>query len=83
MLKMKDIKEALDYLMQNEILTSDGKDQFIFKKDKIHYYNEGTHFIIEVNDFLDLYKKNSFYLYEETIEIDEDKDEAYYRYYKK
>ena len=83
MLKMKDINEALDYLMQGEVLTCSGKDMYIYKNEKIVYYNEGTRFNMNINDFMQLYRKNSFYLYEETAEIDLDKDEAYYRYYKK
>lgn len=83
MLKMKDINEALDYLMQGEVLTCSGKDMYVYKNEKIVYYNEGTRFNMNINDFMQLYRKNSFYLYEETAEIDLDKDEAYYRYYKK
>ena len=77
MLKMKDINEALDYLMQGEVLTCSGKDMYIYKNEKIVYYNEGTRFNLNINDFMQLYRKNSFYLYEETAEIDLDKDEAY------
>lgn len=83
MLKMKDINEAVDYLLQAEVLTSDGKDLYIYKNEKIHCFSDGTHFSLNIKDFSELYKKNSFYLYEETVEIDLDKDEAYYRYYKK
>ena len=83
MQKMKDIYEVLDYLKQGEILTINGKDQYIILKDKINCFKDGTRFVLNENDFIKLYNKNSFYLYEETVEIDVDKDEAYYRYYKK
>ena len=36
-----------------------------------------------LNDLGKRNKKNRFYLYEESVEIDETKDEAYYRYYRK
>ena len=38
MLKMKDINEAVDYLLQAEVLTSDGKDLYIYKNEKIHCF---------------------------------------------
>lgn len=83
MQKLKDIKEAIQYLKEGEIVTSNGKDQFVLKNKKICRYQNGTHFNLEPSDFLDLYRNNDFYLYEEALEIDEKKDEEYYRYYKK
>ena len=83
MQKYNDINEALSYLREGDIVTCNGKDQFIMKEERIHRYSEGTHFSMELQEFIELYKKNRFYLYEEPVEIDESKDEAYYRFYKK
>lgn len=83
MQKVRDIKEALSYLNEGEILTSNGKDQFILKNKMIYRYDGGTHFGLTQSDFLELYKTVIFYLYEEPFIVDEKKDEEYYRYYKK
>ncbi|MBQ3295021.1 MAG: hypothetical protein IJH00_00835 [Erysipelotrichaceae bacterium] len=83
MLKLHDIAEAVSYLNEGDVITSNGKDQFVLKNEKICVYNEGTRFFLEPEDFVQLYKKSTFYLYEESAEIDETKDEAYYRYYRK
>ena len=78
--KLKDINEALSYLREGELVTGNSKDIFVFKNDRIYRYDEGTRYSLNVSDFLELYSKNTFYLYEESVEIDETKDEAYYRY---
>ena len=83
MQRLKDINEAVSYLSEGDIITSNGKDQIIMKNKRVYLYDEGTHFGLDINDFIDLYRKSVLYLYEEPIEIDEEKDEAYYRYYKK
>ena len=80
---LRDMNEVLSYLREGDIVTSDGKDQFVLKGEKgVRYYN-GSRFSLDLKDVADLYKKNRFYLYEESVEIDETKDEAYYRYYRK
>ena len=81
--KLNDIGEAIAYLKQGDIVSTNGKDQLILKDKKICRYNDGTYFSLSLNDFLDLYKNSNFYLYEDSKYIDEEKDEAYYRYYKK
>ena len=83
MQKLNDITEAIGYLREGDIITGNGKDLFILKNDKVYRYNEGTHYGMSIKDFMELYNKNTFYLYEESVEIDESKDEAYYRYYRK
>ena len=83
MQKLNDINEVLHYLNDGEIITSNGKDQYIQKNRKIYYYNNGNHYSLDLKDFKDLYKHNVFYLYEETILVDDKKDEEYYRYYHK
>ncbi len=83
MQKLNDVKEVLSYLNEGDIVTSSGKDQFILKNKIIYHYGEGSHFKLSISDFVDLYKNTTFYLYEEPFEVDEKKDEEYYRYYKK
>lgn len=83
MVKLSDINEAISYLKEGEIITTNGKDQFVVKNSKIYRYQDGTSFFLELKDFKDLYKNTNFYLYEDLVLVDEDKDEAYYRYYKK
>lgn len=81
--KLNDISEAIIYLKQGDIVSTNGKDQLVLKDKKICRYSDGTYFSLSINDFLDLYKNSNFYLYEDSNYIDEEKDEAYYRYYKK
>lgn len=81
--KVRDINEAVAYLNEGEIITTNGKDQFVMKNKKVHRYCDGTSFALDIKSFAELYRSNTFYLYEEAVEIDDKKDEEYYRYYKK
>lgn len=83
MQKLEDINEVISYLRDGDIVTSNGKDQFIMKNERVYRYCDGTHFGLDLKEFIELFRKNRFYLYEESVEIDETKDEAYYRYYRK
>ena len=83
MQKLRDINEAISYLEEGEILTENGTNRFVIRDDRVGCYDSGTRFSLDLKEFKKLYQKNSFYLYEETVQIDEDKDEAYYRYYRK
>ena len=83
MQKLNDINETLTYLSDGDIVTTTGKDLFVMKNKKISRYFNNNRFVLELNDFVSLYKNTNFYLYEESIDIDESKDEVYYRYYKK
>ena len=80
---LRNMNEVLSSLYDGDILTSNGKDRYILKGEKVFCYDQGTRFSLSIEDFSELYKKNRFYLYEESVEIDENKDEAYYRYYRK
>lgn len=83
MQKLNDINETMSYLNDGDIVTSNGKDQFVRKDNKICHYNNGNHYNLDIKDFMELYRKTNFYLYEEPFLVDEKKDEEYYRYYKK
>ena len=83
MQKLRDINEAMVYLKEGEMLTENGTNRFVMLDGRISCYDSGTRFSLDLKEFKELYQKNSFYLYEETVQIDEDKDEAYYRYYRK
>ena len=80
---LKNMNEVLQSFYDGEILTTDGKDRFLMKDEKIFCYKDGTRFSLNIKDFSELYEKNRFLIYEESFEIDETKDEAYYRYYRK
>ena len=81
--QLKDIAEVLTYLKDGAILTENGRNRFILKGEKVFCYEQGTRFSLDLKDFAELYRKNRFFLIEESAEIDETKDEAYYRYYRK
>ncbi len=82
--KVKDFNEAIYILKSGEILTSLRKDKFVYKKDRIYRYFDGSCFVLKEDDFLVLYKDVDFYIYkDESVNIDQEKDEAYYRYYRK
>lgn len=83
MQRINDINETIAYLNEGDIVTSNGKDQFVMKDKKIYRYDAGSKYGLSLNDFVELYRKTNFYLYEESFSIDEKKDEEYYRYYKK
>ena len=81
--KLKDIREALAFLNDGDIITSDGKDQFLLREKKVYRYADGSRYVLSIGDFKELYEKTVFYLYEDSVTVDETKDEAYYRYYRK
>ena len=83
MKKLDSIIEAIDYLKEGDIVTSDGKDQFVLRKDRIYRYFDGSVFPLSLEDFIDLYRKTVFFLYEEEAIVDDGKDEVYYRFYRK
>lgn len=83
MQRLADINEAVAYLNDGDIITSNGKDQIVMKEKKIYRYDGGTKYSLDLKDFVELYRATNFYLYEEPFMIDEKKDEEYYRYYKK
>ncbi len=82
--KLNNIQEAILALKDNEILTTNKKDRYVFKRSNVYVYHNGTSFVLTLDDFKELYKEKTFYIFEEEGSfIDNDKDEAYYRYYRK
>ena len=82
--KLNNIQEAILALKDKEILSTNKKDRYVFKKNNIYVYNNGTSFVLTLDDFKELYKEKTFYIFEEEGSfIDNDKDEVYYRYYRK
>ncbi|MBR2685455.1 MAG: hypothetical protein IKE59_05340 [Erysipelotrichaceae bacterium] len=84
MKKCEDFHEAIAYLNEGEMLTTKDLDQFFIHKDRVVRRFRGSHYTLSFEDFKELYRDTVFYLYEEVQEtVDLEKDEAYYRYYKK
>lgn len=82
--KIQSFEETLIYLKDKAVLTTNGRDMFYLKNGNIVYKFNGNSLSIKKEDFVTLYKDEDFYLLEDNnVYIDEAKDEAYYRYYKK
>ena len=82
--KIEGMNEVLYQLKDRQLLTSGRKDIFVWKKERVYRYFGGSCIVMNLEDFIDLYGEESFYLYEDnSSSIDDEKDEAYYRYYRK
>ena len=82
--KLETFTDVLLSLKDKEVLTTNKKDRYILKKGKIYCFMDGTSFVLSLEDFKDLYQEKTFFVFkEEGAYIDNDKDEAYYRYYRK
>ena len=78
------INEALKLLKEKEILTANGKDQFVYRSGKVICRFNGNSLTLTIDMFLELYRDQVFYIYEDDkVFIDDGKDEDYYRYYHK
>ena len=49
--KLETFTEVLLSLKDKEVLTTNKKDRYILKKDKIYVYREGTSFVLSLEDF--------------------------------
>lgn len=82
--RLESFELVLDALKHGEFLTVNGYDRFFQKGDIITYLCNGSSFKLKIDDFKAIYHKDTFYVYEDNnVFIDNDKDEDYYRYYKK
>lgn len=82
--KLEDIEQAIIYMKAGAILTTSRYDEFLMEKGKIRRRFDGSSVLMRLEDFIDLFQNLPFYvLKDDENEIDEKKDEEYYRYYKK
>lgn len=82
--KIESFELVLDYLKERVLLTTNGKNTFVLRKDRVICRQEGSSYKLTLEDFRQIHGKDVFYVMEDRDAfIDESKDEAYYRYYKK
>ena len=78
------VKEAIEYLKDKVVLTTNNGDYFSFVGEFIHYKFNGSSISLTVDDFLKLFKESKFFPVEDnSFVIDELKDKEYYEKYKK
>lgn len=78
------ISEAVKYMKDNLIVTTNNQDSFSLSNDKINYRFNGSSISLTLDDFNKLFKDSKFFLVENTdFIIDELKDKEYYQRYKK
>lgn len=82
-----DIINALKQLKTGNRLRLDAKTQTIFSyhQDKIDVHTDHAHLVMREEDFIALYQDANFLAYSKkpNIEIEAEKDEAYYTQWKK
>ena len=82
--KIDSFEETLMYLKDKAVITSDGRNLFYLSNGHVVNKFNGNSVKMKKEDFIELYKDETFYLKEDnSIFIDDEKDEDYYRYYKK
>lgn len=82
--KINSFDEVLLYLKDKAIITTDGKNMFYLKGGKVIHKFKGNFLSLKKEDFISLYSDEEFFLIEDnSVYIDDNKDEDYYRYYKK
>ena len=82
--KIDSFEETLMYLKDKAVITSDGHNLFYLSNGYVVNKFNGSSVKMKKEDFIELYRDETFYLKEDnSIFIDDEKDEDYYRYYKK
>ena len=82
--KIDSFEETLMYLKDKAVITSDGRNLFYLYNGYVVNKFNGSSVKMKKEDFIELYRDETFYLKEDnSIFIDDEKDEDYYRYYKK
>lgn len=82
--KIDSFEETLMYLKDKAVITSDGRNLFYLSNGYVVNKFNGSSVKMKKEDFIELYRDKTFYLKEDnSIFIDDEKDEDYYRYYKK
>ena len=78
------IEEAINYMKDKEIVTTNNSDTFSFVNDKILYKFNGSSISLSINDFKKLFKESEFSLFKDnSFIVDDLKDKEYYEKYKK
>ena len=76
-----DISKALELLKSGFILVDERPDNYyILKGDIIIHHHKGSRFKLSLDDFIVLYAKQKFYIYEAPIGVDDIKDQEYYAF---
>ncbi len=84
MKRIETFKEVILYLNDGAILSTFSVREIYLKDKKVHFSFDGNGFVLTMEDFMNLYRNETFYLMEDDeFAIDESKDEDYYRYYRK
>ena len=82
--KIDSFEETLMYLKDKAVITSDGRNLFYLSNGYVVNKFNGSSVKMKKEDFIEFYMDETFYLIEDnSIFIDDEKDEDYYRYYKK
>ena len=77
--KINTFEEVKEYLKNNVIITSDGKDSFYYQGGYVKRLFNGNYYSIKFDNFCDLFKKTTFFIKEDSENsIDDEKDLEYY-----
>ena len=81
MQKIESFKMVIRYLKDREILLTADRQAFWYDKGQITVNSPKARYHLSMDDFIELYQKETFYLYKNQEEsIDTQKDEEYYRW---
>ena len=77
-----DIKKAIKALENKEVVVSNAT-YFVLKKGKIKAIGKNSSYELTIDDFIKLYEKNEFVIYEDNgVIVDYQKDDQYYNEFK-
>lgn len=76
---IEDVYIVIKLLKEKKILFLTNKTFFIMKNNKIRVFNTNVSYALKIDEFIDLYKNQKFYVYEENDETyDFLRDDEYY-----
>lgn len=82
--KIDHFTQVLHHLKAGEKIIHGVEDYFLLKQGKVIHYQKGNRYCLSLSLFEKLFSQEEFYLHEDyPLEIDELKDEEYYRHYQK
>ncbi|WP_075878404.1 hypothetical protein [Merdibacter massiliensis] len=81
--KIETFEQTYQYLKEGEIVCyRDGNQQLYcgMRNEKVHINGTYVHYVLEIDDFVQMFSKQNFYLYKKQtpVEISKEKDEEYY-----